>query len=241
MVVGFGLAARQPAGRRLARLFSPLTWQSDRGLQIESIWSIPLMVARAVRPDAWTVDISRYQAYEIFGPGVGFWVEVSNVATVVGLVALAVLFVRAFRAGGGTPVAVGFLVLTTVAVMIVTNKTLSPQYLLWLGGPGAALLLLRHQASAGGAAGRSGAPRTRCWCSPCSPTWSTRCSTTACSAATGRPMIVVATVVTAVRNLALLAFTGYVAGLAWRFPVLDSGRSPMHHRRVESAQDPLTC
>ena len=34
----------------MTRLFSPLTWQSDRGLQIESIWSIPLMVARAVRP-----------------------------------------------------------------------------------------------------------------------------------------------------------------------------------------------
>ena len=31
--------------------------------------------------------------------------------------------------------------------MIVTNKTLSPQYLLWLGGPVAALLLLRHRAT----------------------------------------------------------------------------------------------
>ena len=30
-------------------------------------------------------------------------------------------------------------------------------------------------------------------------------------------MIVVATVVTAVRNLALLAFTGYVGRQAWRF------------------------
>jgi hypothetical protein len=30
-------------------------------------------------------------------------------------------------------------------------------------------------------------------------------------------MVVLATVVTAVRNLALLAFTGYVGRLAWRF------------------------
>ena len=33
----------------------------------------------------------------------------------------------------------------------------------------------------------------------------------------GYPMLVVATAVTAARNLALLAFTGYVARLAWHF------------------------
>ena len=144
--MGFGLAGVSLLAGGWTRLVSPLTWQSGRGLQIESIWAVPLMVARAVRPDGWTVDMSPYQAYEIFGPGVGFWVQVSNVATLVGLVALAALFVRAFRAGGSTPVAVGFLILTTVALMIVTNKTLSPQYLLWLGGPAAALLLIRDRA-----------------------------------------------------------------------------------------------
>ena len=82
MVVGFGLAAVSLLAGGMTRLFSPLTWQSDRGLQIESVWSIPLMVARAVRPDVWIVETSPYQAYEIFGPGVGFWVGVSNVATV---------------------------------------------------------------------------------------------------------------------------------------------------------------
>ena len=37
--------------------------------------------------------------------------------------------------------------LATVAVVIITNKTLSPQYLLWIGGPIAALLLLRDSAA----------------------------------------------------------------------------------------------
>ena len=42
----------------------------------------------------------------------------------------------------------------TIAIMTVTNKTLSPQYLLWLGGPIAAMLLLR--ADALGGRGRAG-------------------------------------------------------------------------------------
>ena len=146
--VGVGLALISLLIGGWSRLFSPLTWQSDRGLQIESIWATPLMVARAIRPAAWTVDISKYQAYEIVGPGVAAWLVVSNVATVLGLVFLVLLFVRAFRSGGSTPVAVGFLVVATVAIMIMTNKTLSPQYLLWLGGPAAALLMLRAKATA---------------------------------------------------------------------------------------------
>jgi glycosyl transferase family 87 len=216
VVVGFGLAAVSLLAGGMARLFSPLTWQSDRGLQIEAVWSAPLMVARVVRPDTWTVQLSRYQAYEIFGPGVGLWVGVSNVATVVGLAALAVLFVRAFRSGGASPVAVAFLVLTTIAVMIVTNKTLSPQYLLWLAGPGAALLLLRHQAT----------PAER------QAVRHTAFALLALALLThlvypvlypsllgrhGTVMLAVATVVTVVRNLGLLLFTGYVAIRAWRF------------------------
>ena len=216
VVVGFGLAAVSLLAGGVTRLFSPLTWQSDRGLQIESVWSIPPMVARAVRPDAWTVELSRYQAYEIFGPGVELWVGVSNVATVLGLAVLVVLSVRAFRAGGGTPVAVAFLVLTTIAVMIVTNKTLSPQYLLWLAGPGAALLLLRHRAT----------PAER---------MAVRHTTYALLALAllthlvypllypgllgrnGQVLLALATVVTTARNVGLLLFTGYVASRAWRF------------------------
>ena len=74
VVVGFGLALISLIFGGWSRLISPLTWQSDRGLQIESIWATPLMLARAARPDHWIVDISQYQAYEIFGPGVDAWV-----------------------------------------------------------------------------------------------------------------------------------------------------------------------
>jgi hypothetical protein len=185
------------------------------------------MIARAVAPDRWVVDISRYQAYEIFGPGVGAWILISNVATLAGLATILALFVRAFRAGGSTPVAVGFEVLAIVAIMIVTNKTLSPQYLLWLGGCGAAMLLLAkrgagdHRRSVAriavqllllallthlvypllydGLLGRD-----------------------------GRVMIVVSTIATALRNIALVAFTVEVCRLAWRF--LGSTRSAAPRR-----------
>ncbi len=147
VVVGFGLALISLIFGGWSRLISPLTWQSDRGLQIESIWATPLMVLRAARPTGWVVDISKYQAYEIFGPGAHTWVTISNVATLLGLAVIVALFVRAFRSGGSTPIAIGFVVLSTIAIMTITNKTLSPQYLLWLGGPMAAMLLLRPDAS----------------------------------------------------------------------------------------------
>lgn len=141
--VGFGLALVSLVLGGWSRLVSPLTWQSDRGLQIESIWATPLMLARAVRPSGWLVDISKYQAYEIFGPGVGALLTLSTVATAVGLVAIVALALRAFRTPQPSSVALGLAILATVAIMTITNKTLSPQYLLWLGGPMGALLLLR--------------------------------------------------------------------------------------------------
>ena len=214
--VGVGLALISLLTGGWSRLFSPLTWQSDRGLQIESIWATPLMVARAVRPAGWTVDNSKYQAYEIVGPGVPAWLVVSNVATVLGLLVFVVLFVRAFRAGGSTPVAVGFLVVATVAIMIMTNKTFSPQYLLWLGGP-APPCCCTGQARPPTRPGPSAGWPVSCCCSPCSTTWSTRCSTTGSSAAKGHAMIVVSTLVTALRNVALVLFTVEVCRMAWRF------------------------
>ena len=148
--VGIGLAALSLVFGGFRRLVSPLTWQSDRGLQVESLWSTPLMVARALNPTHWTVEMSRYQAFEIFGPGVDPYQTASSVATVLGLIMIALLFARAFRSVEPSPRAVGLVMLAVIAIMIVTNKTLSPQYLLWLGGPTASLLFLdRHRIDAG--------------------------------------------------------------------------------------------
>jgi hypothetical protein len=230
VVVGFGLALISLIFGGWSRLISPLTWQSDRGLQVESIWATPLMLARAVRPDYWTVDMSRYQAYEIFGAGVDAWVMISNVATLLGLALIILLTIRAFRHDGSTPVAVGFVIVAIVAIMIITNKTLSPQYLLWLGGPMAALLAFRPQAM----------PDEQ----PAINRMAGQLLILALLTQLvyplfynsylgwhGHVMIIISTVVTAIRNLALVAFTVEACWLAWRMlgaPIRD--KSVVTHR-----------
>src|SRR5512133_109819 len=123
VVVGFGLALISLIFGGWLRLISPLTWQSNRGLQIESIWATPLMLARAAKPGQWIVDMSQYQAYEIFGPGVQPWITISSVATLLGLAVIILLTIRAFRHNGSTPVAIGFVIVAIVAIMTITNKT----------------------------------------------------------------------------------------------------------------------
>ncbi len=215
VVVGFGLALMSLIFGGWSRLISPLTWQSDRGLQIESIWATPLMLARALRPDHWIVDISQYQAYEIFGPGVDTWVMVSSVATLLGLTLILLLTVRAFRHDGSTPAAIGFVVLATVAIMMITNKTLSPQYLLWVGGPMAALLAYRPQATRDEQPAISRvaghvlilALLTQLVYPLFYDSYLGR---------EGHAMIIISTIVTAIRNVALVGFTIEVCQMAWR-------------------------
>jgi hypothetical protein len=230
VVVGFGLALISLIFGGWLRLISPLTWQSDRGLQIESIWATPLMLARAVKPDYWTVDMSRYQAYEIFGSGVEAWVMISNIATLFGLALIILLTIRAFRYDGSTPVAIGFVIVAIVAIMTITNKTLSPQYLLWLGGPMAALLAFRPQALPGEqpAINRMAghllvlALLTQLVYPLLYDSY---------LGLQGQAMIILATIVTAIRNLALVAFTVEACWLAWRtLGVAASDRSALTRR-----------
>ena len=230
VVVGFGLALISLIFGGWLRLISPLTWQSDRGLQIESIWATPLMLARAVKPDYWTVDMSRYQAYEIFGSGVEAWVMISNIATLLGLALIILLTIRAFRYDGSTPVAIGFVIVAIVAIMTITNKTLSPQYLLWLGGPMAALLAFRPQALPGE--------------QPAINRMAGQLLILALLTQLvypllydgylglqGHVMIIVASIVAAIRNLALVAFTVEACWLAWRtLGVAASDRSALTRR-----------
>lgn len=142
-VAGLGLAAISLAVEGWKRNVAPLEWQSERGLQIESVPATPLMWARTFTPRGdWTIKLSEYNALELFGPGVEFFLKVSTVLTAVAIIVTVVLTVRLIRNKAGTD-AVLLAILTIVLAMIVSNKTLSPQYILWLGGP-VAVLLLRY-------------------------------------------------------------------------------------------------
>ena len=141
IATGGAIAAACLAIGGWGRLVSPLSWQSKRGLQIESIAAQPLMLIRSVHHHPWVVKGSTFQATEIFGPGVHAMLEVTKLATVAGFVLLAWLWLRCRALPTVSAETLGWLVLTTALVVTVTDKTLSPQYILWIGGPIAALLV----------------------------------------------------------------------------------------------------
>ena len=138
---GLAIAGASFAVGGWSRLLSPLHWQSGRGLQIESVTATPLMLGWAVHPKGtWDIRISDYKAYEIYGPGVHGFITASSIFTILGLAFLGFLWYRARMLPSVSAETVAWLFLATAAMVTITNKTLSPQYILWLGGPLAALL-----------------------------------------------------------------------------------------------------
>jgi hypothetical protein len=144
--IGFGITGGTLALASLVvggwrRLLSPLTWQSTRGLQIESLPATPLMWLRSVsRSGDWIVGLSRYNAYEISGPGVQLALQIASVATLLGFLMAIILGVRSAWSVNRTPRTIAIVMLAIILIMIDVNKALSPQYILWLGGPLAALI-----------------------------------------------------------------------------------------------------
>ena len=142
------------------RSTSPLTWQSDRGLQIESIVAtVPMLRHAFGQPDLYRTELSSHNAWEIYGPQVDFWLRVADVA-MLGSVVLALLLGwlialngfglpgrRSFGTaddGGQLPRthAIVLAQLAIVCAFIIANKTFSPQYVIWLGGPLTVLIAL---------------------------------------------------------------------------------------------------
>ena len=152
VVVGFGLAAASLVTSGWDRSASAVTWQSERGLQIESVPASPLMLLRTFTDNtSWHIALSKYNALEIVtGPGIGVMLSVSTVLTAASIALAVYLSYRLIRYrrtdDGHLYEAMTLAILAIVLAMVVSNKTLSPQYIAWLGGPIAALLVTRHSA-----------------------------------------------------------------------------------------------
>lgn len=131
--VGLALAAATVAVAGVGRLLSPLTYQADRGLQIESVAATPAVLLWWADPGRWPISYAPSRAYEVSGPGVSALLTASAAATVLLAVALVLAWAAAWRcrhrAGADTVVWVS---LAAVTGLVVTGKVLSPQYLLWL-------------------------------------------------------------------------------------------------------------
>lgn len=97
-VVGGLLAVSSWAVAGWDRLVSPLTWQSDRGLQIESVAATPHMLRWAAGSATYDLEFSRYVSWEISGPGVSGTIAAASLLTVVLALFLLGLWLRAWTA-----------------------------------------------------------------------------------------------------------------------------------------------
>jgi hypothetical protein len=133
LAVGSVLAGVSVGVAGWGRLVSPLTYQTDRGLQIESVTATPAMVAWAGRPGRFSIAFSRFNAFEIDGPGTAASVQAAAGLTLAAVVVLGLLWWRALRLPGSLdPEGAVWLGLASVTAAVATSKVLSPQYLLWL-------------------------------------------------------------------------------------------------------------
>ncbi len=115
------------------RLFSPLAWQAERGLQVEAVAATPAMVGWVLSPASFEVAFTEHNAYEVFGPGTATMLVLSEVLSLAAVAGLLVLWGLAFRHGDRLDAdTVVWTALASVALFVVTSKVLSPQYLLWL-------------------------------------------------------------------------------------------------------------
>ena len=235
LVVGVGLAVISFVAGGWDRLVSPLAWQGARGLQVESIWATPLMLLRGFSPTSYRVALSQWQAFEISGSGTSTALTASSIATVVGYLAIVATYVLWLRRPDRTVVEAALIMVLVVTIIIVTNKTFSPQYMMWLGGPLAGLLV-----ASGRTPVEAAAPS---WRDLRILTLSVLCLTLVTQLVYpilyqplvhGGALLMLATIVLVIRNVALVVFLVWLALLVRR--MLGSGRTG-HAARDEKWND----
>ncbi len=116
------------------RLLTPLAYQTDRGLQIESLFALPAMVLWSLGVDGYVVDYPASLSFEVSGPGTAALGALATVATAASLVwvlgTTAALWRRATHPGLLTGAA--WAMLSGVCLLVLSNKVFSPQYMAWL-------------------------------------------------------------------------------------------------------------
>ncbi|WP_455355501.1 glycosyltransferase 87 family protein [Streptomyces sp. SYSU K217416] len=115
-----------------------LTFQRDRGTEIESLGALVFHVARHF---GWEGQVLlNYGSMEFLGPHVPLVSTLALALTLIAFCWLLVWRLRARRFGASTASDAAF---TAVLLFTTTSRVISPQYLLWLVGLAAACLSLR--------------------------------------------------------------------------------------------------
>lgn len=120
--------------------FTNGTWflhtQGHRGIEVESVWAVPFLLARRVH--LWHGEIrNHYGSLEVLGHGVGYAGKIALLSTVLVFSLLAYWWWRK----RWRPAVVADATLVATLLMIVTSRVISPQYLIWLLATAAFCLL----------------------------------------------------------------------------------------------------
>lgn len=107
-----------------------LGYQSDRGLQIESLAGLPLVWMHHFGVEGYASRFT-FGAWEITGPGVPWMADAASVLFLVALAVIGLLHWRLMKVDAGRR-GVGLTAVTLLLVSLATNKVFSPQYVLWL-------------------------------------------------------------------------------------------------------------
>ncbi len=132
VVTGISLVVVSVAVAGWGRLFSPLSWQSGRGLQVESVLATWVLVARLVAPSTWKATLSDANSWDFSGPGIAVTTSIAGLLSLVLLVWIIAICTRVWRTGAADPLAVSLAASSIIAVLVATDKVFSPQYLMWL-------------------------------------------------------------------------------------------------------------
>lgn len=126
--VGAGLAA-EALVRGPGSVLTPVSWQRDRGVQIESLWATPTLLAQR-GDDPSTVWEFAFRAYQLQGSGSAVPTIVAVLVMSVAGVAVLLTTSRVDDARLAETRATGAALLTVLVVA--TNSVFSPQYLMWV-------------------------------------------------------------------------------------------------------------
>lgn len=119
--------------------FQFLTFQADRGIEVESLGALPMHFAKLF--GAWHGSVTmNYGSVEFLGPWVPVISKLAMGATVAGFAWLLYWRLRARRWQPSTTYDAA---LATLLIFTVTSRVISPQYMVWLVGLAAVCLTVR--------------------------------------------------------------------------------------------------
>lgn len=119
-----------------ANVFSFVTAQGDRGLQVEAPVSMIWMWESIVgRPDSYVYYDQPLNTFEVTGDGINTAIALMSPLLAVAVVAILLIGIRAARHKEAMARVLPPLALALVTALIAFNKVGSPQYMVWLAAP----------------------------------------------------------------------------------------------------------